>query len=74
MTYHFIIFRDICVSSGSACHKGKPSHVFAALKLSKAQMDGALRLSISYDTTRADVDALAAGLKAAQAQLFTSLS
>jgi len=62
------------VSSGSACHKGKPSHVFAALKLPKKELDGALRLSISYDTTRADVDALAAGLKEAQTQLFTSLS
>ena len=70
----FLSDRGICVSSGSACHKGKPSHVFAALKLPKKELDGALRLSISYDTTRADVDALAAGLKEAQTQLFTSLS
>ena len=70
----FLSDRGICVSSGSACHKGKPSHVFAALKLPKKELDGALRLSISYDTARADVDALVAGLKEAQTQLFTSLS
>ena len=70
----FLSDRGICVSSGSACHKGKPSHVFAALKLPKKELDGVLRLSISYHTTREDVDALVAGLKAAQKQLFTSLS
>ena len=70
----FLSDRGICLSSGSACHKGKPSHVFAALKLPKAQMDGALRISFSHDTAREDVDSLAAGLKAAQAQLFTTLS
>ena len=70
----FLSDRGICLSSGSACHKGKPSHVFAALKLPKPRMDGALRISFSHDTTREDVDALAAGLKEAQAQLFTSLS
>ena len=66
--------RGIYVSSGSACHKGKPSHVYAALKLPKPQLDGILRISFSYDTAREDVDALVQGLKEAQAQLFTSLS
>ncbi len=27
--------KGICISAGSACHKGKPSHVIAALRLSK---------------------------------------
>ena len=61
-------------NKGSACHKGKPSHVYAALKLPKPQLDGILRISFSYDTAREDVDALVQGLKEAQAQLFTSLS
>ena len=51
----FLSDRGICLSSGSACHKGKPSHVYAALKLPKKEP-------------------LAEGLKAAQEQLFTSLS
>ena len=70
----FLSDRGICLSSGSACHKGKPSHVFAALKLPKPQLDGALRVSFSHDTTREEVDVLAAGLKEAGEQLFTSLS
>ena len=70
----FLSDRGIYVSSGSACHKGKPSHVYAALKLPKPQLDGILRISFSYDTAREDVDALVQGLKEAQAQLFTCLS
>lgn len=70
----FLSDRGICVSSGSACHKGRPSHVFAALKLAKPQLDGALRVSFSYDTTREDVDALVQGLKEASEALFTTLS
>lgn len=66
--------RGICLSAGSACHRGKPSHVFAALDLPKKERDGALRVSFSYDTTREDVDALTAGLKEASQQLFPSLS
>ena len=66
--------RGICLSSGSACHNGKPSHVYAALKLPKRELDGVLRISFSYDTTPQDVAALAEGLAAAQSQLFPSLS
>ncbi len=70
----FLSDRGICVSSGSACHRGKPSHVYAALKLPKKEQDGILRVSFSYDTTRADVDALAEGLQTAREQLFPTLS
>ena len=70
----FLSDRGIYVSSGSACHKGKPSHVYAALKLPKPQLDGILRISFSYDTAREDVDALVKAENEAQAQLFTSLS
>ena len=70
----FLSDRGICLSSGSPCHKGKPSHVYAALKLPKSDLDGALRISFSYDTTQQDVDALADGLRAAKGQLFPTLS
>ena len=55
--------REICVSSGSACHKGKPSHVFAALGLPKRTLMGVLRVSFGPDNTRDDVDALVDGLR-----------
>ena len=56
--------RGVCVSSGSACHRGKPSHVFAALGLPKRTLMGVLRVSFSPDSTRNEVDALAEGLAA----------
>ncbi len=70
----FLSDRGVYISSGSACHRGKPSHVFGALGLNKKVLDGMLRVSFSYDTTQEDVDALAEGLAAAQKELFTSLS
>ena len=70
----FLSDQGVCLSSGSACHRGKPSHVFAALKLPRPQLDGALRISFSCDTTREDVDALIKGLRAAKEQLFPTLS
>jgi len=70
----FLSDMGIFISSGSACHKGKPSHVFAALNLPKKQMDGVLRISFSAENTKEDVDALVSGLKQAKERLFTSLS
>ena len=48
----------VYVSSGSACHKGRPSHVFAALGLPKGVLTGVLRISFSPENTFADADAL----------------
>lgn len=70
----FLSDRGIYVSSGSACHKGKPSHVFAALGLDKKRRDGALRVSFCAQNTKADADALCDALSAAQKELFPSLS
>ncbi|HIW94582.1 MAG TPA: cysteine desulfurase [Candidatus Flavonifractor merdipullorum] len=54
--------QGICVSSGSACHKGKPSHVFAALGLPKRTLMGVLRISFSPESTVAEGAALAQAL------------
>ena len=45
-------------SSGSACTSGTldPSHVLMALGLNEAQANGALRLTLSGDTTREEID------------------
>ena len=66
--------KGVCISSGSACHKGKPSHVFAAMNLPKSWLDGMLRLSFSPDTTEEQADTLIAALTEAAASLFTTLS
>ena len=66
--------RGVYISSGSACHKGKLSHVYAALGLPKPWLTGALRISFGPDSTKEDVDALVHGLLEAKTVLFTSLS
>lgn len=50
--------RGIFVSSGSACHRGKASHVFAAMGLPKRTLMGMLRISFSPDTTGQEIDIL----------------
>ena len=47
--------RGICISAGSACHQGKPSHVVAALKLPKRVAGGVLRLSFGPEPTKSDI-------------------
>ena len=55
--------QGICLSAGSACHQGKPSHVIAALKLPKKVSGGVIRLSFGPETTPADIDACAEALQ-----------
>ncbi len=55
--------QGICVSAGSACHQGKPSHVVASLKLPKRVAAGVIRLSFGPETTFQEVDACAQALR-----------
>ena len=55
--------QGICISAGSACHQGKPSHVIAALKLPKRVSGGVIRLSFGPETAAADIDACAEALQ-----------
>ncbi|MBQ1437091.1 MAG: cysteine desulfurase [Ruminococcus sp.] len=59
---HFLEERDVFVSSGSACAKGKPSHVLSAMGIDRDRADSALRISFSKLNTKADVDALCEGI------------
>ena len=54
--------RGICVSSGSACHRGRPSHVFAATGRPKGELLGTLRVSFSPESTPEEADALVSAL------------
>lgn len=56
--------REIYVSSGSACHRGRPSHVFAAMGLPKRTLMGVLRISFAPESTREEADALCRALEA----------
>jgi len=55
--------QGICVSAGSACHRGKASHVYEAMDLPKKVKAGVLRVSFGPETQKSDIDALAAALK-----------
>jgi len=60
--------RGIYLSSGSACHRGKPSHVFAAMRLDKRILAGMLRISLSPANTPADATLLADALRTITAE------
>jgi len=49
----------VCASAGSACASGamEPSHVLVAMGVADDEARGALRLSLGWCTTQADVDA-----------------
>ena len=55
--------QGICVSAGSACPRGKPSHVIGALKLDKKVSSGVIRLSFGPETSEADIDACVDALR-----------
>lgn len=61
--------KGFCLSSGSACHRGKASHVYAAMNLSKATRDGMLRVSFAPSNTKEEVDQLAQALLSATQEL-----
>lgn len=54
--------QGFCLSAGSACHRGKASHVYAAMNLSKPVRDGMLRVSFGPSNTKEEVDQLAQAL------------
>jgi cysteine desulfurase len=48
----------VAVSSGAACSSGKvqPSHILAAMGVSPALTRGAVRVSLGWSTTEADIE------------------
>ena len=63
--------KGIAVSTGSACASGslEPSHVLTALGLSREEVRGSLRVSLSAYTTREEIDYLIAALSESVARL-----
>ncbi|MBM7505016.1 cysteine desulfurase family protein [Agromyces aurantiacus] len=57
----------VAVSTGSACQAGvpEPSHVLLAMGRTEEEARGALRITLGWTTTEADVDAFLAALPAA---------
>ena len=61
----------ICASGGSACNTGESriSYVIRELKVPEEYAAGTIRMTLSGDTTRADIDAAVASLKQNVARL-----
>ncbi len=66
---HFLESRDIYVSSGSACSKGKKSGVLSELRIPDRYLDSTIRVSLCAENTAEDIDAFAAALLEGQANL-----
>ncbi len=64
----------VAVSSGSACSSGKvsPSHVLAAMGAPAALARGAIRLSLGWASTEADVDRFAHAFAAVMTRMRTA--
>lgn len=60
---HFLASKQIFVSSGSACSKAKPSHVLAAMELSRDCINSSLRISFSRYNTLEEAQTFIAALQ-----------
>lgn len=63
MVQHLSSQYDIYVSNGSACAKGKKSHVLTAMKLDDKTIQKSIRVSFSRESTKTDVDTLVKALQ-----------
>lgn len=63
---NFLSDRGISVSSGSACSKGKKSHVLTQMGLDRRRLDSPLRISFSRFTTVREIDVLITGISDAK--------
>ncbi len=65
--------KGIYISAGSACHRGKLSHVLTAMGLERKVAAGTVRVSFGPETVREDVDALYEALAEHRARRFPML-
>lgn len=62
--------RGIMVSKGSACKKGRRSHVLEAMGLSDSVIDGALRLSLSAESTINEAETFVSAFVQAKNEIY----
>ena len=55
---HFSSKYGVYISNGSACAKGKKSHVLTAMHLSDNIIEKSVRVSFSRNTTKEEIDML----------------
>ena len=67
---NWLDMRGMCVSKGSACKKGRRSHVLEAMGLSSGEIDGALRVSLSAQNTMEEAEAFVSAFAEAKNELY----
>jgi cysteine desulfurase len=67
---HFLESKEIYVSSGSACSKGKKSSVLSEFGIPDNLADSTLRISFCAENTLSEIDLLIAALEEAQNTLL----
>lgn len=70
---NFLDAQGICVSKGSACKRGKRSHVLEAMSIANEVIDGSLRVSLSAENTEGEIKTFVEALADARAELYTVL-
>ena len=63
---NYLSAKGVCVSSGSACSKGKKSRVLTEMGLSHERMESPIRISFSRYTTKEEIDYLTDCIKSAK--------
>ena len=66
---HYLESKDIFVSSGSACSKGKKSEVLKAFNVNEKLLDFSIRISFSDKNTKEEIDSLIEAISDGQATL-----
>ena len=66
---HYLESKDIFVSSGSACSKGKKSEVLKAFNVNEKLLDFSIRISFSDKNTKEEIDSLIEAIADGQATL-----
>ena len=65
--------KEIYISAGSACHRGRASHVLVAMGVEKRTAAGTVRISFGEGTTFEDIDVLAEALREHREKRFPML-
>lgn len=69
VSVNYLSSRGVYVSAGSACSKGHRSDVLVSMGLSPERIDSAIRLSMSYETTKEEIDYALSAIKSCLAEL-----
>lgn len=69
VSVNYLSSKGVYVSAGSACSKGHRSDVLVSMGLPAERIDSAIRLSMSYETTKEEIDYALSAIKSCLEEL-----